>query len=146
LYTLYLRALQPLQLSEALKWSDRSSNSTRQISSIGYDALEARIALELAFRGQEAPGMSDQTIVFPVQPNPTSGKAHIPLRLAQAETVRLTLSDTAGKIILEQEQVLSEGVQVLEIPADIAVKSGMFFWTIQAGATVSSGKLIRMAH
>jgi hypothetical protein len=146
LYTLHLRALQPLQLSESLKWSDHRSNAPHQLSAVGYDGQETRIALALAFRGQEVPEMSDQTIVFPVQPNPTSGIAYIAVQLAQAETVRLTITDLEGKKILEQEQAFSEGAQILEIPADITSKPGVYFWKVQAGATVESGKLIRMIH
>ena len=143
-FTLHLRARQALQLSQVLQLTHRTPETPRHLQAEGYDAHESPVNIALAFRGNTSAGPSNQTVVFEVQPNPTADAASIPIKLAQTEMVTITLRDVAGKLIWNQAVTLSAGMQIMEIPATVLRKSGVYFWQIQAGERVASGKLVRI--
>lgn len=136
LFTLHLKALAPVRLSDAL------SLAKSPISAEAYTGAETTRKLNLEFT--ERIGKAGETAIFAPQPNPTAAGATIPLRLAKAETVTLELSDLSGKRVWFNQTTLGEGSHLLEIPAPALRQKGVYVWRLQAGELSANGKLIRL--
>lgn len=144
LYTLHLRALAPVRLSEAISFSQPTTEHPRAMRSEGYNQLETPFTFQPAFRGEASADQSKLNQVYAIQPNPTAGFAQIPVRLSQTETVELQLTDLSGKVLLQTVQSLPSGMHLLDIPAEAMPQAGVYAWRVRAGMEVATGKLVRL--
>ncbi len=144
IFTLHLRAKQNLQLSQTLQLTQRKPETPRRLQAEAYDARGTAFNFELLFRENEIGEASNQNLVYQPQPNPTNSKTTIPIQLIQEETVRIAVTDVSGKLLWGQELMLGEGLQMLDIPAAVLSKAGVYFWRVEAGSVVASGKVIRV--
>jgi hypothetical protein len=136
LFTLRVRALESVRLSEALQLDEN------QLTAEAYDE-QAVLPLKLSFRAET--GLSSEfTPVVRVQPNPTQDAARMQLQLVHAGNVRLELYNATGKMCYRQNATLDAGVSSLEIPAETMPHPGMYTWRVIAQGNVSSGKLLRL--
>ncbi len=144
LFTLRLRAKQALQLSQSLQLTKRTPETPRYLRAEAYDAHETAFNFELLFRENATEMPSTQTVIYQPQPNPTAAGAAIPVQLAQGETVSLTVTDVSGKLLWEQASMRGAGLQMLEVPATVLSKAGVYFWKVEAGEELAAGKIIRL--
>lgn len=140
LFSLRLRAKQPLQLSQALQLATPSPEKPHALRATGYNAAETAVDLQLLFRG-DIKG-ADKTVVYQAQPNPTTGATNIPMHLAHAETVNLLVTDVSGKVIWRQQVSLEAGTQNLNVPA--MPQPGVYLWQVQAGEGNFTGKIVKI--
>ncbi len=143
IFTLHLRARQTLQLSQALQLTHRKPETPRHLQAEAYDASETAFNFELLFQENTLGETSNQTLIYAPQPNPTASKTAIPIQLIQEEIVGIAVTDVSGKLLWQQELMLGAGLQILDIPATVLSKAGLYFWRIEAGGVVASGKIIR---
>jgi len=136
LLRLRIRALESLKVSEVFKTSQDFEN----LGSLGEEPQ----TLRLDFRPNDAPVSLQETTIFIPQPNPTTAGAAIPIRLAQAELVRVEISDLSGKSVWINALEWSAGNHLLEIPAHALNQVGVYVWRVVAGSKSASGKLVRM--
>jgi hypothetical protein len=140
LFSLRLRAKQPLQLSQALQLAKPSVEKPRAMRATGYNAGETAVDLQLLFKGDTKD--ADKTVVYQAQPNPTSNATTIPMHLAKAETVKVLVTDVSGKVIWHQQVSLEAGAQTLRVPA--MPQPGVYLWQIQAGEVNFTGKIVKI--
>ena len=137
LLKLRIRALESLKVSDVFKASDDFDN----LGSLGDEPH----TLTLDFRQFEHPSASGgETSIFTLQPNPTSEGASIPVRLSQAEKVKVEIADISGKTIWANELELSAGSHLLEIAAQSMSQGGVYVWRVVAGSKSASGKLVKI--
>ena len=144
LYTLHLRALAPVRLSEAISFTQPTPENPRAMRSEGYNHLETPFTFQPVFRSEVTADKGKLNQIYAVQPNPTAGFAQIPLRLNQTETVELQLTDLSGKVLLQTVQSLPMGMHLLDIPAEALPQAGVYAWRVRAGTEVATGKLVRL--
>ncbi len=136
LFRLRIRALESLKISETFK----ASNEFENLGSLG----EAPQSLTLDFRQNDAPVLLQETTILVPQPNPTTAGAIIPIRLGQAEQVRVEMADISGKIVWFNTLNLNTGSHLMEIPAQAMPQAGVYVWRVQTGSKTASGKLVRI--
>ena len=136
LFTLRLKALTPVKLSEAIYIA------REKFSSEAYTAEEATQKLQLTFA--ERSDTPVEAGIFKPQPNPTSEGATIPMRLDRPETVTLEISDVSGKRLWVNQLTLDPGAHLLDVPAAALPRAGVYIWSLKAGALTSSGKLVKL--
>lgn len=69
-----------------------------------------------------------------VAPNPFSGAARLYFELSQATEVRWTITDPAGRRLLDKHEKLPAGRQILELEAGLLPTRGTYYLLLQAGA------------
>ena len=130
-----IKALQPVQVSEALRLQ------AERLRPELYTAEGASHRLQLDFLAAPKIG---QTQLFPATPNPSSGAVRIPMALAENAVVLLEIFDLNGRRVYRQEQVLLAGLHGLEVPAEVfRGLSGVLFYRVVAGDFVGTDKLVR---
>jgi len=140
LLTLRVKALKNIQLSDAL--AIRETQPAHSLASEIYTAEGETQQLQWTFRNAEKEDRAAQ--VFDPQPNPTSAGVRIPVRLETAETIRVSIGTLEGKQLYSNELYLSQGAQLLEVPASAFPESGVYTWQVQVGGKVYRGKVVRM--
>ena len=132
---LEIKALQPVQISEALRLQPERLRPEL------YTAEGASHRLHLDFL---AALKIEQTQLFPATPNPSSGAVRIPMALAENGTVLIEIFDLNGRRVYRQEQVFLAGLNGLEVPATVfSGLKGLLFYRVVAGDFVGTGKLVR---
>ncbi|MBL7806748.1 MAG: T9SS type A sorting domain-containing protein [Saprospiraceae bacterium] len=101
-------------------------------------------SIALQFMEQNTGNAAKEHLIRPPHPNPTQEGAHIPVQLANPESVVWQLADLSGKVIWAQEQTFAAGSQLLSIPAQALSQAGVYVWRVSAGAQTSSGKLVKI--
>lgn len=141
LFTLHLRARKHLRLSEEVRLTQ--PGQPYFMASEYYDSREKAGNFQLAFRGfavsQNNAGDQD----LQAQPNPTSGASYLPLKINEESSVRLSVTDVNGRLLLVREQTMPAGMHLLEIPESVMPQPGCYVWKIETGARNITGKLIR---
>ena len=128
-----------LKLSEVLKLSEKP-----RILPEVYDADGNNHPLQLVFSQKATPTEKGKVQIFSPMPNPSTGSAHLPLRLDAAETVSMELTDLAGRTFYRMVSKLESGAHLLEIPATAMPLSGVYIWRVIAGTASQSGRLVRL--
>jgi hypothetical protein len=137
LFTLRVRALETVRLSEALQLEEN------QFVAEAYDDQDnARLPLNLEFRAETGKHTNDAVVTL-VRPNPTSAGAVLSLQLTESEQVQCALYDAAGRLCYQTSQWMEAGQNNLELPAVAMPSAGVYTWKIQAGKTTQIGKIIR---
>ncbi len=136
LFTLQIRARKDVLLREAIYLT----NNTLQPEAYPENGSTTRLALQFRTQGEDA----RETLIFPAQPNPTTGSACIPVRLQESVPVIVEIFDATGKVVFQQKNTLQAGAQLLEIPAAAIAIAGVYGWRVQAGGVVQTGKLVRL--
>ncbi len=139
LLTIRLRTLAPVRLRDALALTDMAKTALRPEA---YPADENPVGLVLQFVPNQSLTTEEPTIFAP-QPNPTAAGVRIPLRLTQAETVTLEVTDMTGRVLLRHALRLDAGAQMLEVPATAFPQAGLYGWRVSAGKVTRSGKVVR---
>lgn len=139
LLTIRLRTLRPVKLRTALALADPTKLGLRAEA---YRANENPVHLALQFSASPAL-TAEENAIFAPQPNPTGAGARIPIRLAQAGTVTLELTDLTGRLLLCTTMLLDAGTQSLDLPAIAFPQAGLYGWRVKAGTMVRSGKVVR---
>ncbi len=138
--TLRVRALAHVQLSEVLGL--RPKNTATGMAAVAINVANEVRPLQLAFATSNVSGYLTQ--VFAPQPNPTHSEVQIPLRLAQEGMVMLQITDLAGRLLFQNQQIMAVGDHILTMPITAFPQNGVYIWRLQAGATVASGKVVKM--
>lgn len=133
LFTLRVKALKPLRLSE-------NFTPTSQFENLG--SLDGT-PCSLALRFLENNVSSGITAAIAPQPNPTVAGAVLPLQLAQSGKVQLEIAEPAGRLIWSQSYFLDAGSHPLNIPAQAMPQAGIYTWRLRTQDAVFSGKLVR---
>ncbi|MCC6462704.1 MAG: hypothetical protein IT260_19715 [Saprospiraceae bacterium] len=136
LCTLRLRALAPLQLSEALRLA------AQPLAPEAYSPDGIPTALRLEFIEKQAPGSGGA--IFDPQPNPSSSTTRFPYRLDQPGLLRLDIMDVTGRPLFHVETHAEAGAGALEWPAAAAVPAGVYLWRIEVGQVTKTGRLLRL--
>jgi hypothetical protein len=87
---------------------------------------------------------TDEVIVFPLRPNPSTGPVVLPFRINQSTLIALEIFDLNGKLIYSTNQSFDPGEGQLEIPAQALTSPGLYTWRLQASNQVFQGKLVRL--
>ena len=82
---------------------------------------------------------SDGLSVFP---NPITNQANFSFSLTERKEVRLLIFDLNGRLVFEQENVFKAGKQTITWKPSQDLKAGYYFYKLQAGERVESGKVI----
>ncbi|MBC7777372.1 MAG: T9SS type A sorting domain-containing protein [Phycisphaerae bacterium] len=136
LLILRIRALESFKVSEVFKASTNFEN----LGSLGDEPQ----TLTLDFRQNEAPVSLQETTILIPQPNPTNAGATIPVRLGQAERVRVEIADLSGKTLWVNDLDLSAGSHLLDIAPQAIKQAGVYVWRVQTGSKSASGKLVKI--
>ncbi len=79
--------------------------------------------------------------VFAPLPNPASDGVLWPLQLEQAATVRLDVTDMAGRLVYRKTMEMDAGYQ--QLPVQVATwSSGLYAWRVVVGEQVQTGRLV----
>ena len=137
LFTLRVRALETIRLSEALQLEGNTFTSE------AYDDQEnARLPLNLEFRAETSKNTGDATVTL-VRPNPTHADAILSLQLTESEQVQCTLYDAAGRLCYQTAQWMEAGQNSLELPAAAMPSAGVYTWKIVTAQMQQTGKLVK---
>lgn len=136
LVTLRVQALEDGWLHDAL-----ALRPSEQFKSIGYLQDESKNRLELVFAPSNQ--VVGQTSVGQLRPNPTTGKALIPVELAQKSNIQLEVFGLDGKLQWSQQQAREKGIHNLEIPAIALPQTGIYTWRLLVNGQLYQGKLVR---
>ncbi|MFN4255958.1 MAG: T9SS type A sorting domain-containing protein [Saprospiraceae bacterium] len=138
LFYLKIKALQPVQLREALKFNLTSGISN--LASEVYDATTARQPLSLVFREKTAPLAVPQ--LSNLQPNPATDAAFFTLQLPEAASVRLEIFDLAGRQLRSQTADFQAGTSRVEVPVR-DLPSGPLAYRVTAAGQTWSGRFVK---
>ncbi|HMQ49133.1 MAG TPA: HYR domain-containing protein [Saprospiraceae bacterium] len=127
---LKLKAEKDLQLSEAIRLHT-SAKAYR--NTIKYDEM----TVDLWFN---PPGYSNSVVRN--FPNPFEEETKFFLELDTDQTVRLTLWDTKGQIILKKEVRLNKGAQQISLLAAELAKPGIYLYQIDCNGRFHTGRLV----
>jgi hypothetical protein len=86
----------------------------------------------------------DHNFATKMIPNPTHAGATVTFELPGADNVRLQVNDLSGKLVYDEALKMPSGNQSVEIPAAAMNHAGMYFWRMEIGGKMMSGKLIRL--
>ena len=128
LFTLRLRALAPLQISEALHLAGN------RLRPEAYTAQSEPRDLQLRFSGAETAAIGRP------YPNPTNAGVRIELPPASG-AVCAEIRDSWGRLVWRCR--LDAPLRQLDIPAAAFPAGGIYFWQLEAGAFRKSGKILR---
>jgi hypothetical protein len=78
-----------------------------------------------------------------LRPNPTTGKALVPVELAQKSNIQLEVFGLDGKLQWSQQQEREKGIHQLEIPAIAIPQTGIYTWRLLVNGQLYQGKLVR---
>lgn len=79
-----------------------------------------------------------------VLPNPTTGNASFEVTLSRAELLKINLFDASGRQVFHLENTGVQGKNHFSFPASAMVQPGVYYWQLQQGDSVTSGKLVKM--
>jgi len=133
---LRVKALEDVQLSRAFH-----SFAKPKLVPEAYDSEGVSQLLQIVFSGKPDTEMAQ---VFAPQPNPTTGSAVLPVQISDAQQLRLEVYDLNGKLLWANEVNVEKGSHLLEIPAAVTPKVGLYVWRVQAGDFVQTGKLSKI--
>lgn len=77
-------------------------------------------------------------------PNPFTERTTLRFDLAQAEQVKLTVTDLSGRELLREEKTLSKGLQTWEINGAHLKNSGILLYQLETSAGIFTGKIVRL--
>lgn len=135
--TIRLRALAPGRLSEAVSLSQQRLRPER------YADGQPTRSLQLAFSSPTAHDPNATLLVFAPQPNPTSAGVRIPMRLSQAQSVQVEVTDLSGRVMYQQATTLDGGTHWLDLPATAFLSAGVYVWRVRVGEKLESGRVVR---
>ncbi len=135
-YTLRIKALTEVQLADVFSLASTLHPET-------YPTIDSLERLQLVFGTVATTEPAANRQIFAPQPNPTQAGVRIPLRLDQSGSVRVEVLDGHGRLMYELEQVVGNGLQSLEVPAQAFPQAGLYFWRVQVGHVSRSGKLVK---
>jgi hypothetical protein len=138
LFQLRIRALQTVQLNKAillhpafLKPESYPEDGERP------NQLDFKCIEPVAFS-------EEQARIFDAMPNPTSGNAVLPLYLPEATTVRLELTDAAGRVMYSKEATCESGNSSLLLPTASMLQDGVYFWKAETGTIRKTGRIVHL--
>ena len=135
LFYLKIKALQPIQLREALRL-----NTVGPASEV-YDHAASRLPLGLVFREKtvavDAPQLSN------LQPNPVNDAAFFSLQLPEAARARLEIFDLAGRQLHAQTADFQAGTSRLEVPVRTLGSAGAYLYRVTVGSQTWSGRFVK---
>lgn len=83
-----------------------------------------------------------QSFLSGVHPNPVADIATIRFNLEESAMVNLKVTSLTGQLVFERNlSVLSRGEQQVSVPVS-GFEAGVYLYTLQAGNTVSTGKIV----
>lgn len=92
----------------------------------------------------EFTGVKDvkESFLSGVFPNPASGNATISFKLDKTSLVNIKVLSLTGQVVYEHSlNVMSKGDHLINVPVS-GFEPGMYIYTLQAGNSVSSGKMV----
>jgi|GEM_PF-314906 len=132
-------------ISIAIASNDEFGNHFATVPALFKVARDASVATAT----EAAPGRPEPFVLRPAYPNPFTRSTTIAYHLSEPTVVRLTVHDILGRTVRTLADVARPaGTQSLvwdgrADDGDI-VAPGVYFFTLQAGARVKTGKLVRM--
>lgn len=139
-FYLRVKALAPVLLNEALAGPGETRSG--RMASEAYTAENEVQQLEFVFRNT-ATNVSASGVMPPL-PNPFTAGVQIPLRIDQAQEVRIAIRDFEGKTLYNNHLKLQPGAHLIDIPATAFSQAGVYTWQVWMDGNVSQGKLVRL--
>ncbi|WP_425421172.1 GEVED domain-containing protein [Phaeodactylibacter xiamenensis] len=134
LFTLVLRARTDVQLSEALGMSD----AVTPREAYGNGGTFEDVALSF---GQNGMASDEAYYLGQNQPNPYRGTTMIPFEVPSEQTVTITISDVAGRLIRSYEVDAAAGLNTLNVER-LKLAAGVYEYTMTAGRFTATKKMV----
>ena len=134
LFTLKIRALRPVWLSQAL------ALTSEKLACEAYMNTVERRPLALQIESKAPAGVS----FFPPQPNPFAVETTFQCRLEQPGEVVLEIFDATGRLVYTQTTLAETGLQTQFVPASALPGAGVYAFRVRAGGQVYAGHLVSM--
>lgn len=87
-------------------------------------------------------GFSPSLIFEPPYPNPISDELSVRLILPAEQKVEVTIANAVGRLLVQEEYTLSEGLHTLRYDAS-ALSKGMYFVTVRSGGKTVTRKVVK---
>ena len=136
-FTLRFRALAAGQLSELLALTDTPTPA------LAYDAAGNPFKPTLQFYERSNETTVEGFALLQNQPNPFSSTTTIRFYLPQADQVRLTVFDEAGKILLQRDIAGTKGYNQTSIGPESQLPSGIFYYKMASSTGEATKKMVR---
>ncbi|MCR9103113.1 MAG: T9SS type A sorting domain-containing protein, partial [bacterium] len=134
LFTLVLRARTDVQLSEALRMSD----AVTPREAYGNTGTFEDVAINF---GQNGIASDEAYYLGQNQPNPYRGTTVIPFEVPFEQTVTVTISDLAGRLIRSYEMDAAAGLNTLNVER-LKLAAGVYEYTLTAGRFTATKKMV----
>lgn len=129
------RAKTAIQFSEVLRLAPK------QLHPEAYTRSGEAQTVQLLFGN---PADHTKTAIFSPLPNPTGGSARLAVQVSEvAINARLELFDLNSRRVYQSQTDLAAGLHWLDLPADAMPEPGVYFWRVQLGREVATGRLVR---
>lgn len=132
--------------SSAYKLSDLISLDDAVLANQGFSEKGIHnIRLKFVEEGYFEKVANSSLLLSPVKcyPNPAKSEINFQLDLRADSDVQLQIFDPLGKLVTQQEMVLSAGVQVIDIENIKGWEDGMYYYVITVGDDVETGKFVK---
>jgi len=137
LFTVQIRAIRPVRLSELLL-PDASS-----LRAVSYETTLDGSDAQHPITVQSAAGLATSVQFFAPKPNPFDSETNFGLQLAQPSTVQLAVFDLSGRLLYQRRSDMNAGNQVVRLPADALPGSGMYLYRLSIQGETFAGKVLR---
>jgi streptogramin lyase len=124
--------------SAHLIWTVRAFKAT--------DSLQSTQTYHLTAVRKKTVGLNELNLngLVTLYPNPTKGNSNLLLRLTQAETIHIMVTDIQGKVVVaSMEYAGNAGNQEIELPTS-TLQNGIYFVNINIGGQAAQVKLVVM--
>ena len=139
LLTLRVTAHRDVRLADVIDFTDRG------LAAEGYRTNDdATVDLRVDFRsGASVTGAATaEDRLYQNAPNPVGATTRIRFDLAEAAPVELTVSDLAGRVILQRRLAGAAGANVVELGREQLTTTGVLTYTVTSGNFTASRKMI----
>ncbi len=134
LFSLVVRATQPVQLSEAIGLSDR------HLRGEAYTKAGELQDIAIAFDGKV--NSATDFALYQNTPNPFAGETTIGFDLPEAGTATLVVQDVAGKTLQVISGEFAKGYNTITLDASDLPATGLLYYSLKAGEFTATQKMI----
>ncbi len=122
-------------------WQETIALSDRYLSNEIYQSSEVN-TLDLLFQVEENLSTTSEFVLYQNQPNPFSNETLIGFQLTKDEQVELTIYDTNGKVLYQQQQFYTKGYHQETIDALSLGSSGILFYQLTTPTLSATKKML----
>jgi hypothetical protein len=137
LFLLKIKALQPVQVSSALR-TDPEVLRPEAYSNASVNSAD-RHPLGVVFGAQSPAG---EAVFYAPRPNPFSQETVFEVMLAQPGEALLEVFDLTGRLVHSRSTQLDAGLQVMRLSAEDMRANGVFAYRVSVGSSVAQGRVV----